>query len=195
MPISEIDICNLALRKVGAQSIMSLTEASENARLCNQFYPRVRDIVLRMYPWNCATRRAALSALATAPAFGWAYQYPLPTSPYCLFVQRMEHQDEPFKIEGRMLLTDASEANIIYTARIEDPTEYDNQLVQALYTFLAAEISTSLRQDSRMYQALMDELHGRILPLARCTNSQEKSINQIETTSFLTARVQTESYL
>lgn len=193
MPITEIDICNLALRKVGAQTIMSFDEASENARICRQFFPRVRDTVLRLYPWNCATRRAKLTALVNVPAFGWAKEFPLP--PDCLFVQRMESQDVPFKVEGRSLLTDSTEANIIYTARIEDVSQYDNLLIQAIYTFLAAEISTSLRQDSRMYQALMDEFSLRILPMARSIDSQEKSITMLETTSFLNARVQTESYL
>ena len=193
MPITEIDICNLALRKVGAQTIMALDEASENARLCRQFYPRVRDTVLRLYPWNCATRRAKLTALSEAPAFGWAKQYPLPVD--CLFVQRMEYQDIPFKIEGRMLLTDWAEANIIYTARLEDVSQYDNLLVQAIYTMLAAEISTSLRQDAKMYQGLMDELMMRVLPLARSINSQEQSMAQLETTSFLEARLQTGEFL
>jgi len=193
VPITEIDICNLALRKVGAQTIMALDEASENARLCRQFYPRVRDTVLRLYPWNCATRRAKLTALSEAPAFGWAKQYPLPVD--CLFVQRMEYQDIPFKIEGRMLLTDWAEANIIYTARLEDVSQYDNLLVQAIYTMLAAEISTSLRQDAKMYQGLMDELMMRVLPLARSINSQEQSMAQLETTSFLEARLQTGEFL
>ena len=193
MPITEIDICNLALRKVGAQTIMALDEASENARLCRQFYPRVRDTVLRLYPWNCATRRAKLTALSEAPAFGWARQYPLPVD--CLFVQRMEYQDIPFKIEGRVLLTDWAEANIIYTARLEDVSQYDNLLVQAIYTMLAAEISTSLRQDAKMYQGLMDELMMRVLPLARSINSQEQSMAQLETTSFLEARLQTGEFL
>jgi len=193
VPITEIDICNLALRKVGAQTIMALDEASENARLCRQFYPRVRDTVLRLYPWNCATRRAKLTALSEAPAFGWARQYPLPVD--CLFVQRMEYQDIPFKIEGRVLLTDWAEANIIYTARLEDVSQYDNLLVQAIYTMLAAEISTSLRQDAKMYQGLMDELMMRVLPLARSINSQEQSMAQLETTSFLEARLQTGEFL
>jgi len=193
VPITEIDICNLALRKVGAQTIMALDEASENARLCRQFYPRVRDTVLRLYPWNCATRRAKLAAAAEAPAFGWAKQYPLPVD--CLFVQRMEYQDIPFKIEGRMLLTDWAEANIIYTARLEDVSQYDNLLVQAIYTMLAAEISTSLRQDAKMYQGLMDELMMRVLPLARSINSQEQSMAQLETTSFLEARLQNGEFL
>jgi len=191
--VTEIDICNLALRKVGAQTVMSFDEQSENARLCKIFYPRVRDIVLRMYPWNCATKRAALTALATAPAFGYACQYQLPVD--CLFVQRMDDQDIEFKIEGRLLLTDSTTANILYTARVEDPTQFDQLLVQCLYTFLAAEISTSLRQDAQMYRALMEEINTRILPAARSLNSQENSMASIEANTFLNARLQNESFI
>ncbi len=190
--VTEIDICNLALRKVGAQTIMSLDEQSENARLCKIFYPRVRDTVLRLYPWNCATKRASLTALSEAPAFGYAYQYTLP--PDCLFVQRMDNQDIDYKIEGRVLLTDSTTANILYTARVTNPTLFDQLLIQCLYTFLAAEISTSLRQDIQMYRGLMEEINTRILPSARSLNSQENSITGIEANTFLNARYQNESF-
>jgi hypothetical protein len=190
--VTEIDICNLALRKVGAQTVMSFDEQSENARLCKIFYPRVRDIVLRMYRWNCATRRASLVKLAAAPAFGYSSQFALP--PDCLFVQRLDDQNVDYKIEGRLLLANASRCNLIYTARVEDPTQFDQLLVQCIYTYLAAEISTSLRQDAQMYQALMNEVNTRILPAARALDSQENSMQVIEANSFLNSRRQTESF-
>ena len=50
---STVDICNGALNQLGATTILSLTEDSKNARLCNSRYTQVRDALFRTLPWNC----------------------------------------------------------------------------------------------------------------------------------------------
>ena len=47
---SVVDICNSALNQIGASNIISLTEDSKAARLCNQRYTFVRDSVFRAHP-------------------------------------------------------------------------------------------------------------------------------------------------
>ena len=49
---SVVEICNGALNQLGATTILSLTEDSKNARLCNQRFTQVRDSVFRSHPWN-----------------------------------------------------------------------------------------------------------------------------------------------
>ena len=44
---SDVDICNSALNMVGASNIISLTEDSRAARLCNQRFEFIRDSVFR----------------------------------------------------------------------------------------------------------------------------------------------------
>ena len=90
---SVVDICNNALVDLGASSIVSLTEDSKAARLCNQRYDSIRDTVFRFHPWNCLINRASLAADAVAPAFEYAFQYTLPTDPYCLRVLSLETAD------------------------------------------------------------------------------------------------------
>lgn len=50
---SVVQICNGALNQLGASTILTLTEDSKNARLCNARYENVRDAVFRHHPWNC----------------------------------------------------------------------------------------------------------------------------------------------
>ena len=90
---TEVSICSNALRKLGDDPITSLTEDTERARLCNAFYESSRDSLLRSHPWNFAITRATLAKLSSTPAYGFAYQYALPTDPYCLRVLEMEYQD------------------------------------------------------------------------------------------------------
>ena len=75
---TEVDICNIALTNLGEPKVVSLTENSERARLCNLRYPDVRDAVLRSHPWNCAMKRAQLTRTTSTPAFGYLYEYSLP---------------------------------------------------------------------------------------------------------------------
>ena len=65
---SVVEICNGALNQLGATTILSLTEDSKNARLCNQRFTQVRDSVFRSHPWNCLQKRVELAADTTAPA-------------------------------------------------------------------------------------------------------------------------------
>ena len=117
---TEVSICSNALRRLGDNPITSLTDDTERARLCNSFYADARDAVLRLHPWNFAITRASLAQIISIHhAYGFAYQYSLPTSPYCLRVLGMEYEDYIFKIEnystqGRVLLTDQSSAKIMY---------------------------------------------------------------------------------
>lgn len=86
MAVSKTDICNLALARVGAQTIMDIDDAdSKGARACkNAFESTIRE-VSRCAIWNTLKARAALAELSTAPAFGWAKQFQLPTDFIRLF--------------------------------------------------------------------------------------------------------------
>ena len=75
--MNEIEICNIALARIGVAPIESMDEASEAARACNQYYDFVRRNVLRKYPWTFATRPVTLAQIdETPPDYKFAYRYP-----------------------------------------------------------------------------------------------------------------------
>ena len=86
---STVDIANFALNNLGASNITSLDENSKAARVVNQRYESVRDAVFRAHPWNCLINRASLAQETTTPAFGYTFQYALPTDPFCLTSARI----------------------------------------------------------------------------------------------------------
>jgi hypothetical protein len=55
MTTSVVSICNTALDLLGSDSITSLADDSKAARFCARNYERVRDAVLRAYPFLIAT--------------------------------------------------------------------------------------------------------------------------------------------
>jgi hypothetical protein len=76
---SAVQICSNALLLLGDNPIDSFDVDNNRTRLVANLYESKRDKVLRSHPWNCATKRVTLSPSAEAPAFDWAYQFPLPS--------------------------------------------------------------------------------------------------------------------
>ena len=76
---SVVQICNLALTRIGVQTINSLTEASAQALDCSLFYEPARDALLRQVPWRFAHGRQALALLTETPPPEWTYVYAKPS--------------------------------------------------------------------------------------------------------------------
>ena len=168
----EVDIINSALNMVGASNIISRSEDSKSARITNQRYDYVRDAVLRAHPWNCAISRVEIAADSDSPAFGFTNQFTLPTDPYCLRVLRLEYLDVDFRVEGRKIHCDEDTVKVIYLARVTDPNEYDQLLVEAIAARLAADTSYALVQSSTL-TGTMFQLYESKLSEARFVDATE----------------------
>ena len=185
---TEVSICSNALRRLGDDPITSLTDDTERARLCNAFYTDARDACLRSHPWNFAITRASLARLSDAPAYGFNYQYSLPTNPYCLRVLEMEYSDQIFKVEnvathGRVLLTDEGTANILYIARITDTTLFDPMFVDVLTAKLSLDLAYPVT-NSMQVQQQMQKLYQTKHSEARSIDGQEGFIDDLVSDTF-----------
>jgi hypothetical protein len=185
---TEVSICSNALRRLGDNPITSLTDDTERARLCNSFYADARDAVLRLHPWNFAITRTSLAQLSDTPSYGFAYQYSLPTNPYCLRVLAMEYEDYIFKVEnystqGRVLLTDQSSAKILYVAKITDTTQFDALFVDVLTAKLALDLCYPIT-NSVSLQDKMQKLYQLKLSDARSIDGQEGFIDDLVSDTF-----------
>lgn len=186
MATSVVQIVNNALVRIGANSIISLTENSEAARAANVIYEQVRDATLRDHIWNFAVKRVQLAQDVAAPAFEYSYQYALPAD--CLRVLQMQEKTMVYKIEGRKLLTDEGTAKIIYLYRVTDPNEFDAMFVEALSARLAAELSITLVESNAMYQNMMEVYRMKITD-ARSIDGQESGEPNIVADTWLDSRL------
>lgn len=156
MATSEVQICNLALIRVGhRQLIDDLDEATTEAQLCKAMYELARDAVLERHWWKFATRRSTLGLLANVSRSGWVHAYAVPVD--CLTERYLypgtrnpaNEQRIPFDVEddsgvGRILLTDQEDAELVYTARVENPVLFSSGFVQALTWKLASDLALGL---------------------------------------------------
>jgi hypothetical protein len=183
--MDNVTICNLALAKCGEQRIVSLTEKSKNAVLCNLHYDEVRRRVLRAHPWNCAMARATLGALSEVPLFDWDLQYELPVD--CLRVFRLDGY-EMYKVEGRHLLTNISPCQILYIRDLVDPNLFDPLLIKVITLELAVELSYNLTEVATHSERLIEESRMAWVE-ARSADAQEGTPEPHKDSGWLDARV------
>jgi hypothetical protein len=169
MAVSEVQICNIALRRVQGEPITDLeTDETKSAALCRTFFEPTRDALLEDHPWSFAIRRQLLAVSTEDNLTNWLYAYTLPSDPYCLrpivlvdpYGLYYEQKAYPFQVENRTLYTDMISAGLKYIARITDALAFTASFVDCLAWRLAAELLKPIEGSSTvdlwgMYQATL----------------------------------------
>lgn len=176
--MTNTEVCNLALAKIGASLINDFDEQSKEALTCRQFYENTLSNTLRRHLWRCAMKRAALAKLSATPVFGWENMFALPAD-YLQIVQA-DTLDTEFTIEGRNLLSNSDSVNIRYIAKPVDLSVLDSWCLKAVYTQLAVEISYTITANANLRVSLIDELENVIVPQARYYSSIESNEPDLE---------------
>lgn len=190
----KIEICNLALSRIGANAISALTDSSKEARELNKIYEPTKEIVLSAHDWNCARRRASL-VLSTDTINGWDYVYAVPSD--CLVARSIYTSDPSIKIpfesairattNVKRIYTNEESAELIYTSNLTDASLFEPMLVNAFAFLLAADLSQPLRGKLDMHNIMMQRYNMAIeaaKPLS--ANQNEKAPD--DSSSFTRAR-------
>lgn len=178
---SIIEICNDGLLLVGEETVTSVfppDEGSKEARLCNQFYNRTVDEVLRMHDWNCAKHTKIIAVDATFDEdefdYSYEYRYQLPSNPWCLKVRTFNDGKTKYDIQGRFLYSDVDSCELVYTKRITDVTEFDSLLIEAISVKLAVKLTFPLKQSKTLRAELIEYLVKDVLLRAKGADADEK---------------------
>ena len=188
MPDSNTEICNLALKAIGLDPIASLaTDTSQTGIVLRNTWEATRDAVLRAANWRCLLRREGpLAREAAAPAFGYSYAYALPVS----YIRVVEMSvDAKWEVEGRLLLTDESEAYIRFVGydKPSDPVYLlDAHLVAAIVAQLAVNIAPGLK--SKTMVAALEVIARDRLADAKLFSAIEKRPETANPTALLDVR-------
>jgi hypothetical protein len=186
---SEVQICNIALTRLGLSMISALTENTKSGRLCSLHYEPSRDAVLRAHPWNFAVKRVDLASEVDEPPFEYTYQFPLPSD----FLKMVRTEDESanyvddYRIEGGKLLSNSDTVAIEYIARISDVALFDPLFVDLLAQRLAAELAISFTDTQSMAQGFW-QVYNQKLAEARGVDAQEGTPRNIEADAWVMAR-------
>lgn len=141
-PLSEVAIANFAATTLDDQALTTLDDNNKLGRFMARNFGFVRDELLRGFPWTFAKKRALMTALADAPAFGFRYQYQAPAD--CLRVLPLTDTGEEdgeeirHKVEGDLILTDVGPSlRIRYIRKGIPAAKFDPLFARALGQLLA----------------------------------------------------------
>lgn len=196
---SRIDIINVALTKLGENRILELDEQTKQAEETGAVYDSILESELIANRWGFATKRASIAALAEAPAWGYERKFALPAD--CLAVQYVNGQSfvsldalrtsdaAVWSIEGQAILTNlASPLQIIYTALIENPDEWNAGFRKAMSVKIAEFVCISLTNDKALRDRLTQEYETAIRD-ARQQAAIQSPPQELRDSSWLTARM------
>jgi hypothetical protein len=183
--MSEVSICNSALRAVGAERINSLAEDNKRAIVCAEQYPNTRKHLIRSGKWNFATKRVELASTVNTPSFEYTYEFQLPSD--CLKVLRLEQEDVKYVIEGNKLLTNETSIKIKYISDVTDTDLFPSDFSEVLALKLACDICMQLTQDRLLKRDLLAELQV-LLADARSMDAQEGTPDDLVNDVWLNSR-------
>ncbi len=168
--LSEIDIINRALIKIGDQRITSRGDNNNRARIMNDLYEGVRDELLRECPWNFAVNRDTLAADPVAPVYKWATAFDVPAD--MLYMVSTE-SNSAYRLEGNQILSNQENSlKITYIRRVTDPTEFDTNFAETLASKLAYEGASNITGDLELQDRLFRDYNLSLIK-SKKTDGQE----------------------
>lgn len=192
---SRVEICNLALLRIGHRTIESPEEKSAEAVYCKQFYDVCRRIVLRAHPWNFSVKIATLAGSVEPPQFGYQFRFQLPND--CLYpieianglhfydsgevyMPSNRNGSYAFKVMGREILSNVETTVLAYTMDIRDTTFFTDSFSEAVSFRLAADLSMVLTKNVNIQKNMMD-LYTASLAAAQGIDAREHRKSQTNT--------------
>lgn len=189
---SVVDICNLALARIGdAATVSSIDppEGSVQAEHCARFYPIVRDALLEMHAWHFARGRLRLAAL-DVDTWNWSYAYAAPSN--ALRVLKLLAETAGSEAEGEeferavgaeggapLIYSDLENATALCTLFVTDSTRFSPLFVDVIGWLLASALAGPVvKGDAGAATALRCYQTGMTL-LAKATSSDANQQHKV----------------
>jgi hypothetical protein len=200
---TEIDICNLALSRLGdSATVASIDppEGSPQATHCAQFYPLARDTVLDRHTWSFATTRAALAQLSATPVMGWLYVYARPSNAVSIVslfdagaandFAPQEYETESLPDGTEIIYSNTDSAICRYKFQVTDPSKFPPLFVEALSWLLASHLAGPVLKGDKGAAATTKcyQMFEMQLGLAKAADAAQRRVKPEHDVSWMTAR-------
>ena len=198
--MNQVTICNLALSRISAKRIQSLTEAnSVGAANCDLFYDITRRALLRKFNWGFAKKTQALALTSDVPQH-WAFEYQLPSDFVRLRTLSPETGNEltrtfvngelvytasvgtrgaaPYEVAGGKILTNLEDAYLVYTADITDTNLFDDLFVDLFRLKLAYDVCMPITGKLGLLKSIDAELKEVYVSAAAISANESNRVTQ-----------------
>lgn len=149
---SVVEVCNLALSRIGQARINVIEEDTDEARACALHYYTLRDAELEAFDWHHTINRQVLAVKTNDRPKEWQYAYQTPalmSSLIGVFSASVGPIDPPhrYALEGSTIYSDVYQASALFTGTSSDPASWSALLRSAIAWGLAEEVATSLTEE------------------------------------------------
>ena len=187
--MTDVQICNLALARLGDARITTLADATAQAQYCTLFYTQTVAELQSEFDWQFCRKQVSLTS-ATTPLGGYTYQYALPSDYIRSF--RLANIDESenfgqWEILGTNLQTNfTAPVTLDYIANITDTSKYPAIFTELLAVKLAGVLAMPLTGSKDLFKQTV-ELYMAMLGKPAFANATEKTQAARTTTGTLTS--------
>lgn len=174
---SKSQIINAALRALGAGPI-NLNDNTYDAQLMRDVYDLTVEQVMIDGDWACLRRRATLIKSVDVPEFEYSSAYILPNNLVNVLYFNNQYTGsnrQRYVVEGDKLLTNESQAQIIYTTNALVEEKWDKHLTQTVKAALKVEIARNKSAEESVVTRLLQEYSVLLTNNATRNNKQEGS--------------------
>lgn len=196
MPLTDTDICNLALAELGiSEEITALTDDGNEARQCNRVYDKAVEFVLTECEWPFTTKIASLGLIQENPNDNWGYEYRYPSD--CVLARRIASGDPrpqsepPFQLaddaSGLVIWTNEPSACLEYNERVTTTTRWPLLFSEALSLKVAEMVAMPLTGDINIKRDLF-QLYTQKLSAAKARALNEGHLPPEPDTPSIAAR-------
>lgn len=153
--MTDIQICNLALARLGDARITALTDATAQAQYCSLFYAQTLEELQSEFDWQFCRKQVGLLG-ASQPLTGYSFKYSLPSDFIrALRVSGIDASENfgTWEIIGSELHTNISGAVALdYIALVTTTTSFPAIFVEALSMKLAAVLAMPLTGSKDLFK-------------------------------------------
>ena len=185
---SAVSICSNALLLLGDAPISSFDEPNDRTRAVSNLYAYKRDRVLRLHPWNCATKRIVLSPDVEVPAFDWAYQFTLPDDWLRNVSVGLSGSPDDFLIENEKILMDSNICRLRYIWRNDVEASWDTLLIDVMTQVMVAALTYPITKSTAKQQT-EEQIVQNALKLARNVDGQDNPPQTLGDSPLLSSRM------
>lgn len=185
---SKVEICNMALLKLGQETIQSFDESSKEASWCRSLYDLIRKAVLRAHPWKFATKTAVLGVLdETDDVYSYVYQLPSDCI-RVLYLIDGKKQNTEYEVRGAKLYTDLGVAVLKYVYDLQDAAAFDASFVDAFSYRLASDLAVPLTNNASLINTMTQKYLLEIYAARGIDASEKRKVDTETGSDFLNAR-------
>lgn len=170
--LTKLDLCSMALLKLGESPIQSWTDDSVNSRLARTLYDAVADSLLSIHPWHFATQEISLRKNSDG-------NFLVPDN-----VLRVLKSDG--KLVGKYIESSSESIKILAIVRVT-PDTYPSYFVSMLATRLAMEFCIPLTGNQTVFRTLA-ALYESELQTAKFIDSTISVADGIQEFSLISTR-------